>query len=108
MSSLSLTSGLIGFSFLLLSTAASLRRIAPRVFAIKEERLPNLYGDKDGVATAKTVAEYSTRTPKILICLLSVLGLAVSIALAVLGTLSRGDAFLENWINAASWVTKFS
>lgn len=108
MSSLSLASALIGFSLLLLSTFSSLRRIAPRVLTTKDERLPNIYRDKDGVATAKTVAAYSTRTPKSLICLLSVLGLAVSISLAVLGTLSRDDAFLENWLNAASWVTTFS
>lgn len=103
--SLSLACGVIGLFFVLLSTLSSLHRIVPRLLTGKEERLSSIYEDKDGAATVETTASYSTTTPKIIICTLSVLGLSVSVSLAILGTLTHDDgSFIENWLNAASWV----
>lgn len=102
----SLATGAIALALVTISTAASLRLIAPRWHSRKDSQLPLIYEDADGVATAETTAAYSTTAPKIAICLLTVLGLGVSVALAVLGTLDGRDGFfLEDWFNAATWVT---
>jgi hypothetical protein len=102
----SLAAGAIGLALVTISTAASLQLIAPRWRSRKDAQLPRIYEDADGVATAETAAAYSTTAPKIAICLLTILGLGVSVALAVLGTLdSRDDFFLENWFNTVAWVT---
>lgn len=102
---LSLAAGAIALVLVTVSSAASLKRIAPRWHTRKDNQLPQIYEDVDGVATAETTAVYSTTAPKIATCLLTVLGLGVSIALAVLGTLDRDGFFLENWFNVAAWVT---
>lgn len=102
----SLAAGAIALTLVAISSAKSLRLIAPRWNSRKDNQLPCIYEDADGVATAETTAAYSTTAPKTAICLLTVLGLGVSIALAVLGTLdSRDGFFLENWFNVAAWVT---
>lgn len=102
----SLAAGAITLALVTISSAASLRLIAPRWHSRKDSQLPDVYEDADGVATAETTAAYSTTAPKIAICLLTVLGLGVSVALAVLGTLDGRDSFfLEDWFNAAAWVT---
>lgn len=101
----SLACGAIGLCLILLSATSSLRRIAPRLRSWNEERLPKIYEDKDGAATLETTSSYSTTTQKVIICALSVLGFGASVSLAVLGTVRRDDiSFLENWLNAASWV----
>ncbi|KFY69086.1 hypothetical protein V496_00545 [Pseudogymnoascus sp. VKM F-4515 (FW-2607)] len=101
----SLAAGAIALTLVAISSAKSLRLIAPRWNSRKDNQLPCIYEDADGVATAETTAAYSTTAPKIAICLLTVLGLGVSIALAVLGTLdSRDGFFLEDWFNVAAWV----
>lgn len=102
----SLAVGAIALTLVAVSSAASLKLVAPRWHKRKDNQLPAVYEDADGVATAETTAEYSTTAPKITICLLTLLGLGVSVALAVLRTLERGDGlFLENWFNVAAWVT---
>lgn len=103
---ISLAAGAIALALVTISSAASLRLIGPRWNSRKDVQLQGIYEDADGVATAETTAAYSTRGPKIAICLLTVLGLGVSVALGVLGTLDRRDGFfLENWFNTAAWVT---
>ncbi|KFX96759.1 hypothetical protein V490_03156 [Pseudogymnoascus sp. VKM F-3557] len=101
----SLAAGAIGLALVTIWTAASLQLIAPRWRSRKDAQLQRIYEDADGVATAETAAAYSTTAPKIAICLLTILGLGVSVALAVLGTFdSRDDFFLENWFNTVAWV----
>ncbi|ELR06467.1 hypothetical protein GMDG_07992 [Pseudogymnoascus destructans 20631-21] len=103
--SISLAAGAIALALVIISSAASLRLIAPRWHSRKDGQLQRIYEDADGVATAETTAAYSTTAPKIAIGLLTVLGLGVSMALAVLSTLDRSEGFfLENWFNAAAWV----
>lgn len=101
----SLAAGTLGLALVTISSAASLRRIAPTLRTRKDAELPPIYEDADGTATAETMAAYSTTAPKTAIGLLAVLGLGVSVALAVLGTLDRRVGFfLENWFNVAAWV----
>lgn len=100
-----LAAGALGLALVAISSAASLRRLGLRLHSTKDGQLPRIYEDADGVATAETMAAYSTTGPKIAICVLSVLGLGVSVALAVLGTLDDSDGFLlENWLTAGAWV----
>ncbi|KAI1739122.1 P-loop containing nucleoside triphosphate hydrolase protein [Xylaria scruposa] len=65
------------------------------------------YEDKDGQSTEEAIKAFSTKLPKISILVLSVIGLCISIAIAVLSTLSphgRGDGlFLENWLAVTGW-----
>ncbi|KAI0857488.1 P-loop containing nucleoside triphosphate hydrolase protein [Xylaria cubensis] len=65
------------------------------------------YEDKDGQSTEEAIKAFSTKLPKISILVLSVIGLCISIAIAVLSTLSphrRGDGlFLENWMAVPGW-----
>ncbi|KAI1259517.1 P-loop containing nucleoside triphosphate hydrolase protein [Xylariaceae sp. FL1019] len=65
------------------------------------------YEDEDGVSSEDAVKEFGTKLPKTLIVMFSVLGLFISISLAVLSTLSpknTGDGLsLENWLVVPAW-----
>ncbi|KAJ8129451.1 hypothetical protein O1611_g4180 [Lasiodiplodia mahajangana] len=66
------------------------------------------YEDKDGQSSKEAVTAFSNKFPKASILVLSVIGLCISIAIAVISTLSprgRGDGlFLENWLVVPGWV----
>lgn len=68
------------------------------------------YEDKDGQSTEEAVKAFSNKLPKASILVLSVIGLCISIATAVISTLSprgQGDGlFLENWLVVPGWVSK--
>ncbi|GAW11813.1 hypothetical protein ANO14919_011650 [Xylariales sp. No.14919] len=65
------------------------------------------YEDKDGQSSDAAIKAFSTKLPKTSILILSIIGLCISIAIAVLSTLSprgRGDGlFLENWLAVPGW-----
>jgi len=67
----------------------------------------SIYEDKDGVATAESMAKYSTTIPKILLTIFTTFGLLTATALAILATLQHDQylMFVENWLNVASWVS---
>ncbi|KAI1174319.1 P-loop containing nucleoside triphosphate hydrolase protein [Nemania sp. FL0916] len=66
------------------------------------------YEDKDGQSTKEAVDAFSNKLPKASIAVLSVIGLCLSVAVAVLSTVSprgRGDGlFWENWLAVAGWI----
>ncbi|KAI0107849.1 P-loop containing nucleoside triphosphate hydrolase protein [Nemania sp. FL0031] len=66
------------------------------------------YEDKDGQSSEEAVTAFSNKLPKASILVLSVIGLCISIAIAVISTLSprgQGDGlFLENWLVVPGWV----
>ena len=66
------------------------------------------YEYKDGQSTEEAVKVFSNNLPKVLILILAVIGLCISIAIAVLTTVSpRGEGdvlFLENWLAMPAWV----
>lgn len=68
------------------------------------------YADKDGQSSEEAVQAFSNKLPKASILVLSVAGLCVSIAIAVMSTLTfrgRSDGlFLENWLVVPAWVSK--
>jgi len=66
-----------------------------------------IYEDKDGIATEKSLAEYSAKIPKISLSIFAILGFGTSIALAVLETLGGVDVE-ESWLSVAQWVRKFT
>lgn len=105
-SPISLACGITGLSIILLSTVSSVYVLASTGLKTKVRNVSQLYRDEDGVATEDSMAEYSTKIPTILICILSILGLGDAIALAVLSTLglTNDNYFIENWLNVASWV----
>ena len=97
----SLVAGVAGLVLVALLTIPSLVGVATHLRESKPQS--NRYEDKDGAATAKSVAEYSATIPKILLSVFAVLGLATSIALAVLETLAGVDV-IEGWVNVGQWV----
>ena len=99
-----LIAGVAGFALILLLTLPSLHGIVSHLREPKSK--PDLYADKDGIATKESMARYSAKSPKILLSIFTISGLSVSIALAALGTLNQETfMFKENWINAAGWVS---
>ncbi|KAJ3577184.1 hypothetical protein NPX13_g3383 [Xylaria arbuscula] len=65
------------------------------------------YEDKDGQASEESVKAFSNKFPKVAVLILAVIGLCISIAIAILTTVSpRGEGdglFLENWLAAPAW-----
>lgn len=62
------------------------------------------YSDKDGVATEETIAAFSTKVPKTILMISTILGFGTSIALAILAFLHPDGMMVENWINVGQWV----
>lgn len=102
--STSLAAGITALALVLLLTLPSLISIASHLRNPKPKS--NTYEDKDGIATEKSVAEYSAKIPKISLAILAISGLALSIFLAVLNIVGEDDGmFVENWLNVAQSVS---
>lgn len=64
------------------------------------------YEDADGKSTPEAVKAFSSKVPKAFVILSSVVGLGLSIAIAVLSTLGETNGlFLENWLTVGAWVS---
>ena len=65
------------------------------------------YEDIDGVATPKSLAKFSNKSPKIAILLFSACGLGTSLGVLVLSTLQKrkNGSVPENSLRTASWVS---
>ncbi|KAI1209695.1 putative ATP-binding cassette transporter protein [Annulohypoxylon truncatum] len=68
-----------------------------------------VYEDKDGKSTPDAIEKFSNKGPKAAIVIFSLVGLGVSIALAVSSTLGtregiEGGLFLEDWLAVPFWV----
>ncbi|KAI5859651.1 putative ATP-binding cassette transporter protein [Durotheca rogersii] len=67
----------------------------------------DVYEDEDGGSMPDAVKAFSTTAPKAFILFFSLLGLALSVALAVISTLAtrsaRDDPFIEGWLGVAAW-----
>ena len=99
----SLVAGVAALALVLLLTLPSVIGIASHLRDPKPKS--NIYEDKDGVASEKSVAEYSAKIPKISLGIFTISGLSLSIALAVLGIVGESDGLLvEDWVNVAQWV----
>ena len=97
----SLVAGVAGLALVFLLTLPSLAGVASHLRDPKPQS--KIYEDEDGVATQKSVAEYSAKLPKIFLSVFAVLGLGTSIALAVLETVAGVDV-IEGWVNVGKWV----
>ncbi|KAI0383463.1 P-loop containing nucleoside triphosphate hydrolase protein [Hypomontagnella monticulosa] len=66
-----------------------------------------VYEDEDGKSTPEAVKVFSTKIPKSVVLFFTLLGLGLSIAVAVISTLGSrgvgGGLFPENWLGVASW-----
>ncbi|KAF8858156.1 P-loop containing nucleoside triphosphate hydrolase protein [Acephala macrosclerotiorum] len=98
----SLVAGVAALALILLLTLPSLIGVASHLRDAKPKS--NVYEDKDGVASEKSVAKYSAKIPKLSLGIFTSSGLSLSIALAVLGMVGESDGLLvEDWINVAQW-----
>jgi len=92
------------------SAAVALLTVPSASYLVSNFREPKLksgiYHDEDGMATEETMAAFAVRVPKIVLSIFAVLGLSISIALAVVGILYPGidGKHVENWINVGTWV----
>jgi hypothetical protein len=102
-----------GFVFLLTlpSITRLLRSRAPNGYTILPgiQDSNSLYEDKDGAATLDSEAAYSSKTVKIIICVVAALGLAASLASAVLSTVLANArptrlSLMQDWMNFVAWV----
>ncbi len=101
--STSLAAGSTGVALAVVLTVPAITSITSHLRTPKPGS--DIYEDKDGVATEKSVSEYSAKIPKIFLGIFTIAGLFTSIALAVLGTIDgRERLFVENWLNVAQWV----
>jgi hypothetical protein len=95
-----LGSGITGSVLILLlstpSGIALLSRSSP-----KSE--PEIYQDKDGVATPESVAKYSAKFSKISIASLTVAGFGFSVGMGVYGIIHT-DQSIVNWLTVMQWV----
>ena len=65
----------------------------------------DVYEDKDGKSTPEATKAFTNKIPRIVVLVLSVLGLGLSVTLAVLATLGQGNGFIvDNWICVGAWV----
>jgi hypothetical protein len=101
----SLAAGASALALVLLFTVPSVLAIASHFRETQSK--PEIYEDKDGVASEESMAAYSAKAPKILISIFTTLGLSTAISLAVLSTLNRDHdfTFIQNWVNVAQWVS---
>lgn len=64
-----------------------------------------IYEDKDGKSTPEASKAFTTNIPRAILLILSIVGLGLSVALAVLATLKQGSAFVPDiWITVGAWV----
>ena len=77
------------------------------------EPVAELYEDKDGYSTEESVKKYSIRRPRIVVWLVSLLGLGTAITLKVLTLTSEGRPSateapllfaISSWSDLVSWV----
>lgn len=72
----------------------------------RDAKTSDAYEDEDGKSTPEAVKAFSAKVPKAFILFLSLVGLGLSIVLAVLSTLDeKKNLFLENWLASAAWVS---
>lgn len=100
----SLAVGAAGLALVLLLTFPSLFAIISHFRETKSK--PEIYQDKDGIASEESMAAYSAKTPKIVLSLVTVAGFLIAIYLAILGTLNRDhdSTFILSWLKLAQWV----
>lgn len=98
--------GAAGVGLIFLCTLSSLSSLLSSLLRTRKYGLPQVYVDEDGISTEELTAKFTTKLSKIAIGIPSCLGLAVATSLAILGTLGRTDDsfFIEDWLNAGSWV----
>lgn len=98
--------GAVGLGLIVLCTISSAVILASSLLRTKKNGLPVVYEDKDGASTQDLTAEFSSKVPKTVIILSSLLGLATSVAIGVLSTLdiAKDGLFLEDWLNMVAWV----
>ncbi|KAK9788369.1 putative P-loop containing nucleoside triphosphate hydrolase protein [Seiridium cardinale] len=97
-----LASSATGLGLIALSTAPAV--ISSVAQLRSHESRSDVYEDEDGKSTPQAVKAYSAKIPKAFILLFSLIGLGLSIALAVLSTVGETNGlFLENWLGVVAW-----
>jgi hypothetical protein len=98
--------GAAGVGLVFLRTISSVSSLFSSLLGTRKYGLPHVYVDEDGISTEELTAKFTTKISKITIGILSCIGLAAATSLAILGTLGLTDdgLFVEDWLNAGSWV----
>lgn len=86
----------------------SARRIGRHISSNRKLRyqpISERYADEDGTATRESEAAYSYQIPRVVILVLSVLGLLASLALGVITAQNhRSTLIIEEWLLFGAWV----
>ncbi|PGH14094.1 hypothetical protein AJ80_06099 [Polytolypa hystricis UAMH7299] len=106
-STISLSAGAAGLALVALSTLPALRSLSVRLSSRQRsgyEVLHGLYQDEDGEATEESTKAFSDKTQRVLILILSVVGLLASLSLAILTTQSTHELLVDQWLRFPLWV----
>ncbi|KMP07034.1 canalicular multispecific organic anion transporter 1 [Coccidioides immitis RMSCC 2394] len=107
----SLVAGIAGIASIVVATIPALKSIVDRWRLQKRNNvslfLQDLYHDRDGRATEESTKAFSDSTRRASIAILSLSGLLVSLALAVLTTAGHQNGYYpgptEQWFQFATW-----
>ena len=111
--SASLAVEITGVTLIFLLLLPSIHRIFKFTRIRSKKESHGVYEDVDGAATEKSQAEYSTKYAQIAVCITSVLGLATSIASAVMSTMRHANiraymiTITLDWLLSVAWVSSF-
>ncbi|KAI1772668.1 P-loop containing nucleoside triphosphate hydrolase protein [Hypoxylon cercidicola] len=101
-----LVTSAVGSGIVILSSLPAVLNLSRQVRS-RSRFATGVYEDKDGKSTPDAVGSFSAKVPKAAILVFSLIGLGLSIALAVISTLGRpgikGGLFLENWLDVINW-----
>ena len=112
----SLVTGYAGFFLVLLNSMPAAKTIACRVAGITtpiqydESRMTKThYSDEDGEASDSSLREFSDKWQRVAIGLLSVIGLEISLGLAIITSVHAGieDYVVQSWLQVAVWVGSY-
>lgn len=112
----SLVTGYAGFFLVLLNSTPAAKTIACRVAGFTtptqydESRMTKThYSDEDGEASENSLREFSDKWQRVAIGLFSVIGLEISLGLAIITTAHAGieDYVVQSWLQVAVWVSSY-
>lgn len=112
----SLVTGYAGFFLVLLNSTPAAKTIACRVAGFTtptqydESRMTKThYSDEDGEASESSLREFSDKWQRVAIGLFSVIGLEISLGLAIITTAHAGieDYVVQSWLQVAVWVSSY-
>ena len=113
---LSLLTGYIGLSLILISSTAAARSVVRRLDGTSTTSQHNgtrlassFYADEDGDATDESMRRFSVKWQRMVIGFLSITGFEIALSLAITTTVHVGieDYVVQSWLQIGIWVSLY-